>query len=59
MAKRKSAYPVDKLGNVLGPEHYDPDELPSEEQVRRSHSKEFNDWFDKRIAKAKAKKPKP
>lgn len=33
-------YPKDRLGNMLGPDEWDSDNLPSEEQVRRSHSDE-------------------
>jgi len=42
----------------LGPECFDSDNLPTEEQVRRSHSPEHNKWLDERLAKAKADRQK-
>jgi hypothetical protein len=51
-----NAYPRDRLGNVIGPDRYDGDNLPSEEQVRRSHSDEYNAWFEARLAKARTRR---
>jgi hypothetical protein len=61
MTDKKSSlggYPVDRLGNILGPEKYDSDNLPTMEQVRRSHSPEYNKWFDDRLAEARADRQK-
>ena len=55
---RKHGYPVDKLGNVLGPEKYDPDCISSEEQVRRRNSSAANAWYEERRAKAREARAK-
>jgi hypothetical protein len=49
-------YPKDRLGNMLGPDKWDIYNLPSEEQVRRSHSDEYNAWLDRRLEEARARR---
>jgi hypothetical protein len=58
MSAKLGGYPVDKLGNILGPECFDSDELPTVEEVRASYSPEHNRWWDERLAKARAARQK-
>ena len=51
-------YPKDRLGNVVGPDKYDSDCLPTDEQVRRCYSAEYNKWWDEFVAKLRADRAK-
>jgi hypothetical protein len=43
-------YPLSKRGGVMGAEKFDSDNLPTEDQVRRSHSP---GWVENRLARAR------